>query len=360
MDNPVGVWWSVLWDSGALAMAVLGPARTYIQVNPAFCRLLKADAATIRAWTYEQIGHPLDLDNELDALVRLAEGAATATYHRRFRTAGAEEFSAEVRLCAGSADQVLMLVIPCEKPCIAGEERLARRLEQIASALSHDALEAVRQAGVQAGLMAARYAAALDERGRATVATIERLAVKSGQQLRGLVTLARLGLPRLAPAPVPMRPLIDAAWSDQRAIPPDTTFMVKLSDEVRWDCDPLQVSLALREILANALTFREPSRALNICVTVSPDPAGTTLRFTISDNGCGIAAIDQPRLFRIYAILGTHAGIGMGLALVRAVAEGHGGEATLTSELGQGTQVQFTLGNAVHHGGTEARRGGIP
>ncbi|MBA3938168.1 MAG: PAS domain-containing protein, partial [Planctomycetes bacterium] len=76
-----------------MALAVLGADHRYRAVNPACCRLLGADEATLLGWSYERIGHPLDLDAELDALVRIASGAASAQYGRRFRPARGAEFA---------------------------------------------------------------------------------------------------------------------------------------------------------------------------------------------------------------------------------------------------------------------------
>ncbi len=334
-------WWSALWDSGAVAVGVLGPARTYVEVNPALCHLLEADAQTIIAWPYERVGHPLDLDAELDAHVRLATGAATVVYHRRFRTAREREFSAEVRLCAGPDDQVLQLVIPAEKPPAQGAEQLAQRLGQIASALSHDALEAVRRASVQSGLLAELYGEKLDERARRLVSTIEESALKAGRQLRALAAFARLGTPRIDPAPIPLRPMITAAWEAQSGIPDDVTFTVDLANDLRWRCDADQVSQALRSLLANAIDFRHPERALAITVRVSADEHACS--FSVQDNGQGIAKIDQARLFRVFATVGNRAGVGLGLATVQAVAAGHDGQTSLVSEVGHGTEVSFTL-----------------
>ena len=334
-------WWSVLWDSGALALGVLGADRTYVEVNAALARLLEADASTITAWPYEQLGHPLDLDVELDAFVRLTESVGSVSYHRRFRTARGGEFTAEVRLWISADDQVLQMVVPGVVPQARGAEQLGRRLEQVGAALSHDALEAVRQASVQCGLLAELSAPQLDEGGKKTLANIERLALKAGRQLRALAVFARLAMPRINPEPVLLRPLIDAVWAEQTAIPPDAMMKIEMVDNARWRCDPLQFGSALRALLNNALAYREAARPLTLGVRVTITAEVCTV--CVSDNGRGIAAIDQPRLFRVFATIGSDAGVGLGLASVQAIAEGHGGHAELASVPGQGTQVTFTL-----------------
>lgn len=68
----------------------------------------------------------------------------------------------------------------------------------------------------------------------------------------------------------------------------------------------------------------------------------------VIDTGVGIPAEEQHRLFERFTPTrrserGEIQGIGRGLTMVRAVAEAHGGSATLTSTPGAGTTVRITL-----------------
>lgn len=65
---------------------------------------------------------------------------------------------------------------------------------------------------------------------------------------------------------------------------------------------------------------------------------------TVSDTGAGIAAEDLPHIFeRFYradrARTGSGSHAGLGLAIVRAIVESHGGGIEVESALGQGTTV---------------------
>jgi signal transduction histidine kinase len=69
---------------------------------------------------------------------------------------------------------------------------------------------------------------------------------------------------------------------------------------------------------------------------------------TVSDNGVGIAASDQTRVFdRFHRTRGAAAGrdeaIGLGLPLAKQFVEAHGGTIDLQSELGEGTTVTIRL-----------------
>ncbi|HEX8442529.1 MAG TPA: ATP-binding protein [Allosphingosinicella sp.] len=78
---------------------------------------------------------------------------------------------------------------------------------------------------------------------------------------------------------------------------------------------------------------------------------GQAAAITVSDNGIGIAPVDQARVFdRFHRSMSTTTGrgeaVGLGLPLARQFIEAHGGAIELHSELGQGTTVTIRLPRA--------------
>ena len=72
------------------------------------------------------------------------------------------------------------------------------------------------------------------------------------------------------------------------------------------------------------------------------------MTLSVIDTGIGIAAGDLPRLFQPFVQLDAglarrYQGAGIGLALVRAIAELHGGQAGVESTLGAGSRFWVTL-----------------
>lgn len=100
----------------------------------------------------------------------------------------------------------------------------------------------------------------------------------------------------------------------------------------------------LINLIANAIKFTPRGGS----VTVSSADAGDHVVLTVADTGVGIPEADLPRLGRPFeqatqdASL-TKAGTGLGLALVRSLAQLHGGELTIDSTVGRGTTVTVTL-----------------
>ena len=102
------------------------------------------------------------------------------------------------------------------------------------------------------------------------------------------------------------------------------------------------LSLAVGNLLDNALKYTPPGGR----VEVRARESGGDVVIEVADTGAGIAAEDLPHVWdTLYRGSRTRAvpGSGLGLPLVRAVAERHGGEVTVESRTGRGTVVRLRL-----------------
>jgi len=109
---------------------------------------------------------------------------------------------------------------------------------------------------------------------------------------------------------------------------------------VLGDADLL--SLAVGNLLDNALKYTPPGGRIEVRARES---AGEVV-VEVADTGAGIAAEDLPHVWEtLYRGRRTRAvpGSGLGLPLVRAVAERHGGSVTVESREGSGTVLRLAL-----------------
>lgn len=124
---------------------------------------------------------------------------------------------------------------------------------------------------------------------------------------------------------------------------------IQLSGEKKmlW-ADRDKISQVLINLIANALKYT-PTGGL-IAVSIDSDRDGTKL--SIEDTGIGIAPEDLPFIFeRFYRVdhsrnRGT-GGSGIGLTIVKAIVEAHGGNIQVASVLGQGSKFIVQLPNQV-------------
>ncbi len=114
--------------------------------------------------------------------------------------------------------------------------------------------------------------------------------------------------------------------------------------------DPVRLRAALENLIDNAVKFTERGE---VWLRASAARAGkhrVRLVFAMSDSGIGMSAAEIKRLFRPFAqanaaIAQTYGGAGLGLVLVKGLAEAMGGDLTVASKRGQGST--FTLSAVV-------------
>lgn len=109
--------------------------------------------------------------------------------------------------------------------------------------------------------------------------------------------------------------------------------------------DPRRLKQMLVNLLSNAVKFTPDGGSVGVEIA----PAGPAeVRITVSDTGIGIARDDVPKLFRPFIQVDSklsrrYEGTGLGLALVRHMAEMHGGRVDLETELGRGSRFSIVL-----------------
>jgi len=125
------------------------------------------------------------------------------------------------------------------------------------------------------------------------------------------------------------------------------------------DADRRALKQIVLNLVSNALKFTPKGGS----VTVSGQAVEGMLEITVADTGVGIPPEDVERLGRPYEQAGgadqKARGTGLGLSLVRAFAELHGGDMGIESRLGEGTAVMVRLPVLAAQAGGRASTGNV-
>ena len=128
------------------------------------------------------------------------------------------------------------------------------------------------------------------------------------------------------------------------AAPKEITIGLAAQSVPAVNVDPTKFTTVVSNLLNNAVKFTPKGGN----ITVSVGPCGTGARVSVKDSGVGIDADDLPKLFTKFfqgksaSAIDTK-GTGVGLALVKAIVDGHGGKVYATSKVGVGSTFTVEL-----------------
>ncbi len=179
---------------------------------------------------------------------------------------------------------------------------------------------------------------------------VHRCSVSLSQLINELLDLSRIenGLIVLDIEPFDLRSCLDEVL-DMLAIQSSDKkikFEAKFSDEVPSLVlgDTHRIRQVLVNLIGNAVKFTE-NGSISISCAVECSALGI-YRWRIKDSGVGIAAEDVPKLFNTFyqgSNCRKHGGNGLGLAITKNLIRLMGGEISIESQLGEGSEVSFTM-----------------
>ncbi len=125
-------------------------------------------------------------------------------------------------------------------------------------------------------------------------------------------------------------------------------LQLELAESVNIPGDVFSLERAVRNLVENALHHTPPGEQIEIRAAT----VGSEARIDVIDAGVGIAPEHLPHIFeRFYRVdtarTRTHGGAGLGLSIVKAIVEAHGGTVSVESKLGAGST--FTLRMPLGH-----------
>jgi PAS domain S-box-containing protein len=185
-----------------------------------------------------------------------------------------------------------------------------------------------------------RMVAIIDRNGRRLLALIEDLL---------LLSRIEAGSMTMVLEPVALAPLIEEVHEGYLPAIAEAQVNCQLHAEpgIVLDADASQLERVLANLLSNAIKFTQPGGHIDVTTSREDDDVVVVVR----DDGIGIPLDEQDRLFTRFFRSSISSkmearGTGLGLFIVRQVAEGHHGTVTAQSAPGAGTT--FTVRLPVH------------
>jgi PAS domain S-box-containing protein len=224
--------------------------------------------------------------------------------------------------------------------------RANKDLEQFAFSVSHDLQEPVRTVRIYTELLRRRIGDRLDGEELQFLGFVTQGAVRTEQLIQDLLAFTRTTQSQ------PSFVLSDANEPLKAALDGLAAVIGKSGAVITHDRLPIVTMLdshlqqLFQNLIGNAIKYRSPDRTPTI--HIGADVSGGHCRFSVRDNGIGIADEYKEVIFELFKRLHTsdeYSGTGIGLAICQRIVERYRGEIWIESKLGEGSTFYFTVPN---------------
>ena len=179
---------------------------------------------------------------------------------------------------------------------------------------------------------------------------IESESDRMARLVNDLLLLARAdyGSMQIELSQVDLDTVVTEVFKEAKILAKDRTLEIRLSaiEPVRMMGNSDRLKQLLLNLISNAIKFTPDGGTISLTLK----RVGNMARLTVSDNGVGIASEDLERIFdRFYQVDPARSrdressGAGLGLAIAKWIAESHGGDIEVQSEVGKGTTFTVML-----------------
>ncbi|MCZ7687362.1 MAG: PAS domain S-box protein [Sandaracinaceae bacterium] len=263
-------------------------------------------------------GRPAFEEDDLELLMEIGRRCAIAIENARLYREVQESLRARDDFLMIAAHELATPLTP-----------LRMRAQELARVLAED------QGGAVATERIAGSVRAIDRSSRRLAELVERLLDVSR------VTVGRIALERTRFDLVQLAREVVAELADELERAGSRVEWSVPSEPVEGEWDRRRLAIGLRSLLSNALKF---GGGLPITVSIRRD--GERVHVSVRDEGPGLSVAEVSRLFERFARpapLSEYGGFGLGLWIVRRIAEEHGGSVEVLTSPGQGACFGIVL-----------------
>ncbi|GAK52195.1 multi-sensor signal transduction histidine kinase [Candidatus Moduliflexus flocculans] len=216
-----------------------------------------------------------------------------------------------------------------------------KELSSFAYVASHDLKAPLRAISRLAQWLAADYTDAVDEQGQEMIALLVGRVHRMENLIEGILEYSRIGRIEAERTPVNLNEVLCEALDNLS--PPDHIQIVVAHEFPTLVLNQIRITQVFQNLIGNAIKFLDKPKGEIIVDCVSDEQFW---RFSVRDNGPGIAEEYHQRIFEIFQTLqarDVYESTGIGLSLVKKIIEWYGGNVWLESTSGEGSTFWFSL-----------------
>jgi two-component system sensor histidine kinase KdpD len=291
-----------------------------------------------------------------------ADGAVIGAVKATRARASGQPSRETTRLLALAADQLALAIRHDELRREATEAEIARQGDALKSALldavSHDLRTPLASIRAAAGSLSDPDMPMAEDAARSAGAAIDLEAQRLDRLVHEVLDLSRIEAGALRPdlEALDLRDVVERAVDRLRPLLGDRPVSIDVPDELPpVRSDPVLLDTIVGNLVENAGRYAPPPAPL----AISAVTGNGLIRLVVEDGGPGVPAPSLPRLFdKFYRVDrmggGSRRGLGIGLAVVRGLAEGMGGTVEASPSPLGGLRIVVELPVAATPPGDEA------
>jgi two-component system heavy metal sensor histidine kinase CusS len=225
-------------------------------------------------------------------------------------------------------------------------ERLEASFEQLSrfsSDLAHEFRSPINNLVAAASVTLSRERSGADYRD--TLAVVADEGERLSRMVSSMLFLARADNAQQAMqcADLQARDEFDKLLEFFDALAEEKQLAMSCAGDAALSADPILLRRALSNLIANAIQHTAPGGS----IALEARALGAQVELSVRDSGSGIAACHLPHLFdrfyRVDTARSSSESTGLGLALVKSIAELHGGSVSVASVPGEGARFAIVL-----------------
>jgi PAS domain S-box-containing protein len=222
--------------------------------------------------------------------------------------------------------------------------RSNEELGQFAYIASHDLQEPLRMVASYTQLLSRRYKGKLDAEADEFIAFAVDGANRMQRLIQDLLAFSRVGTKGRDLQHTSSERALRMALQNLRGAIEESGALVTHNSLPDVLADDMQLTQLFQNLIGNAIKYQSPGIP-RVDISAVRDGKGRWM-FSVTDNGLGIDPQYFEKIFGMFQRLHKReefAGTGIGLAICKKIAERHGTNITVESQLGQGSTFRFAL-----------------